>query len=262
MRRTAAFIGGRSVDPTAYYCRFRVRCRWRRAVGFGPGSVRETGGEVGGWGGERRLAADGRAHGRRAGRPAAARELSPVRRACSAAPDERSGARRSALRPPVPRRTMPSSASFSSAMPTVERPKDGRAREVGDGGFRSAGAPPAPPWSEGCAAAVSRSHPGGHRSVIWPTLPLNTAAAVPSRCHRPAVFGRGHRPSSEAAACRAGRRESFRRSPRCQRNAGRWLMPGRAARRREPSLGSSEPKPPSCHQMWRLLPRNGDSLGQ
>ena len=66
-------------------------------------------------------------------------------------------------------------------------------------------APPAPPCSEGGSAAVSRSHPGGHRSVIWPTL------------HR---------------------------------------------LRRGPSLGLYQPKPPSCHQWWKLLPRNGDRLGQ
>jgi hypothetical protein len=123
------------------------------------------------------------------------------------------------LAPPVPRRTMPTSASFASAMPTVERPKDGRAREVGDGGFRSGGARlqrrpdqrAARLRSAAAVLAVIARSSGRH----FPERRRGGDVALPSPRH---LLPRD-RPSSESAACRAAWRKSFRRSPRCRRHA-------------------------------------------
>jgi hypothetical protein len=106
-----------------------VRCRWRRAVGCGPGSVRETGGELVGWGGERRLAAGSRAHGRRAGRPAAARELSPVRRCLLGGPGRAVGRPAFSLASPGTATDHAVIRELLERNPHSRAPKDGRAHE-------------------------------------------------------------------------------------------------------------------------------------
>ena len=57
----------------------------------------------------------------------------------------------------------------------------GRAREAGDGGFRSQGARIRHRLLGGRLKPVSRSHAGGRRSVIWPDTSASAAAAVTSR---------------------------------------------------------------------------------
>jgi hypothetical protein len=208
-----------------------------------------------GWSGERRLAAGSRAHGRRAARPAAARELSPVRRACSADPDERSvpGAHPCAPRyrdgpcrhPRASRAQCPRSSDRTTV--ALARP----ATVASDrGGARLQCRP------DRRAARLRHRPPSWRRrSGNWPTLPLNAATAVTSRCHRPPSFGRGPRPSSESAACRAAWRESFRRSPRSPAQP----RPLANARPRRPALrtcawAQASQKPPSCYPMRKLLP--------
>jgi hypothetical protein len=137
---------------------------------------------------------------RRAGRPAGGRQrVAGSASACSAARDERSGARSAPSPQPVLRRTMPTPSSFASAMP--ERPKDGRAREVGDGLQIGRRAHPSTARSEDGSAPVSRGHRGGRRSVIWPNTSPERGPGVTSRfAHRPVVFGPRASAASEAAA--------------------------------------------------------------
>jgi hypothetical protein len=189
-------------------------------------------------------------HRRRAGRPAAAwQRVAGSASACSAPTDERSGARSAPSPQPVLRRTMPTPSSFASAMPTVERPKDGRAREVGDGLQigRRAPAPPARrmarPQSAGAIVAVVGRSLAEH---VPRARPRGDVALCPSpRRFRPASIG-GERGGGVAVKPGLGRFAAARgRRP----TPGRWRMPSRALGGRQPLLGRS--KSPSRHPGWK-----------
>jgi hypothetical protein len=197
---------------------------------------------------------------RRAGRPAGGRQrVAGSASACSAARDERSGARSAPSPQPVLRRTMPTPSGFASAMPTVERPKDGRAREVGDGlqiGRRAHPAPPAPrmarPQSAGAILAVVGRSLAEH---VPRARPRGDVALCPSpRRFRPASIG-GERGGGVAVKPGLGR------SPQvvAQLQAVGECPAGRLAVANL-CLGAQSRR--LVTQGGSLLPRNGDSLGQ
>jgi len=157
-----------------------------------------------GWSGERRLAASSRAHCRRAG-PQPLGNWPPFA-VLLGGHGRRLGPRRARLRAPILRRTMPTSRASRAQSPrSSDRRTVALARSATVASDRQERAFSAALLGGG-SVAVSRSHPGGHRSGIWPTLPPPGVA-------------------------------NFR-------------------------LGSSQPKSRSCHQGWKLLPRNGDGFGQ
>jgi hypothetical protein len=117
--------------------------------------------------------------------------------------------------------------------------------------------------SEVGSAAVGRSDPGGRRSVIGSnTSPRprrsRRAFAIAPFVIRPRAWA-----SSEAAGVApAAWPRSFRRSRRSSRHQAVAERPATPPGRSRPSPGrSSEPRSPSCHQVWEPLPRNGDRLG-
>jgi hypothetical protein len=160
---------------------------------------------------------------------------------------------------PVLRRTMPTPSGFASAMPTVERPKDGRAREVGDGlqiGRRAHPAPPAPrmarPQSAGAILAVVGRSLAEH---VPRARPRGDVALCPSpRRFRPASIG-GERGGGVAVKPGLGR------SPQvvAQLQAVGECPAGRLAVANL-CLGAQSRR--LVTQGGSLLPRNGDSLGQ
>jgi hypothetical protein len=215
-----------------------------------------------------KFAAEGRAHGRRAGRPAAARHGvagspgRPVRRRPARRPRTSGRAsRRGPPRQPVLRRIMPTSSGFASEAHR-RATEDGRAREAYGGGFGSGAARIQHRLLAGrlCRRRPepSRRSPVGHRGQHFPARGRGGDVALPPS--PPPSFGREH-----------GRRVSRRASPvppglgRFAAAGGRRATPGRCRTpatppgRRRPSPGrSSEPRSPSCHQVWEPLPRNGD----
>jgi hypothetical protein len=178
----------------------------------------------------------------------------------------RAGRRGPPARPPVPRRIMPTSSAFTSAMPTVRATEDGRAREPGGGGFGSGAA--RIQYRVFDAAAGGRSRSGGRRSVIGVERFLRPR---PRRC-RPAFAIRHLRLCHSAASMgvdRGGARRPCGRgsvvSPQPELVARSQAVTDRAAKssgRSRSSPGpSSEPRSRSCHQLWEPLPRSGDRLG-
>jgi hypothetical protein len=175
-----------------------------------------------------RFAAESRAHGRRPGRPAAARRGvagSPVGR-FGVGPlgghGQRSGQpARTPPRQPVLRR-MPTSAGFASACrPSSDR---GRPRSRGRRWWLriGSGAHPAPPARRSALPPSAGAHPGGRRSVIgvehFPARGRGGDVA-PSPSPPPSVIRLRAWASTEAAGvARAAWARSFRRSRRSSRH--------------------------------------------
>jgi hypothetical protein len=159
------------------------RCRWRRAVGFEPGLGPTRHDESrSGRSGERRFAAGGGAHGRRAGRPAGRSATGrPVRRQPARRPGTSGRAAAPTLAPAGTAMDHAHTARRRERNPNGRATEGRSAREVGDGGFRSGGAriqhrPLGDPLGRG------QPHPSrGHRSVIWPNTLPERGRAVASR---------------------------------------------------------------------------------
>jgi hypothetical protein len=165
---------------------------------------------------------------------------------------------------PVPRRIRPTSAGFASECPPSSD-EDGRAREAGGGGFGAGAAHIQHRPLGGRLCRRRPEPPGGRRSVIgvehFPARGRGGDVALsPSP---PSSFGRQHRR-------RVGRRASplppgLVVSPQPELVAQPQAVADRPAQspgRSRTSPGrSSEPRSPSCHQVWEPLPRNGDRLG-
>jgi hypothetical protein len=158
-----------------------------------------------------RFAPEGRAHGCRAGRPAAARQ------GLAGSPVSRFGvgllgghgravgpAGGDAPRPPVLRRIVPTSAGVASAIPTVERPRTVALASPAAVASNREPRASSTACSEVGSAAVGRSHSGGRRSVIGVEhfLARSRGGDVALSPSPPSSFGREH-----------GRRLRWRASP-------------------------------------------------
>ena len=114
---------------------------------------------------------------------------------------------------------------------------------------------PAPPARRLGSAAVSRSHPGGHRSVIWPNTSCERGRGGDiALCHRPLVFRPRAWASSEAVASPCNPERSFRRILRSSRKP-RLLANARPTRLawRTPLARSTEPKSAVLSPGWKSV---------
>jgi hypothetical protein len=181
--------------------------------------------------------------------------------ACSAATDERSGQpARTPLRQPVLRRIMPTSAGFASAMPPSS--DRGRPRSRGPRWWLriGSGAHPAPP----AQGRLCRRRPepipavAGHRVEHFPARGRGGDVAL-SPSPPPSVIRLRAWASTEAAGvARAAWPRSFRRSRRSSRHQAVAKRPAKSPGRSRPlPRRSSEPRSPSCHQVWELYPAMG-----
>jgi hypothetical protein len=208
-----------------------------------------------GWSGERRFAAGSRAHGRRAGRPAAARQrIAGSASACSAATE--SGRAPGAQLAPAGTGTDPADILVLERNAHGRATEGRRAGEVGDGDFRAGGARIqhrllGGRLGRGQPQASSRSSVG-HLAEH----PPNAAAGVTSGfAHRPVVFrpasigverggGVAVQPGVGRFAAARGRRAI----------PGRWRTPGRAAwRSRTFAWVLDRAKAAVLSPRWKLL---------
>jgi hypothetical protein len=167
-------------------------------------------------------------------------------------------------RQPVLGRTMPTPSGLGSAMPRRERPRPvvlGRSPSVASDREERASSTAR---SDVALAAVSRSHPGGHRSVIWPNTSPSGRGGDVALWQRPVVLRPRAKASSEAAASPC--RPEVGVSPQLAVVAQPQAVGERPA---DPRLAVgtfawalNRAKPPSCHQGGSFLTPNGDDFGQ